>query len=68
MSFRNDQHKREVKRQVKKQGKKARRQALKRSLMENPEEADLDRYRFRDGERSKDLNDDPFEDYTIADD
>jgi hypothetical protein len=67
MGFRNEQHKREVKRSVKRKGTKARRQTLKRSLIENPEEADLDTYRFRDKERSKDLNDDPFEedDYEV---
>ena len=61
MGFRNEQHKREVKRQIKRRGKKARRQALKRSLIDNPEEADLDSYRFREGERSEDLNEGPYD-------
>jgi hypothetical protein len=61
VAFRNEQHKREVKRQIKRRGKKARRQALKRNLAENPEEADCDAYRFREGESSKELNNSPFD-------
>lgn len=68
MTFRdNKRREREEKRRVKKSGNKARRQSLKRSLMENPEEADLDEYHFRDGERSKDLNDDPYDDFANDD-
>ena len=62
MEFRNDQHKREVKRKLKRDGKKARRRALKQSLEDNPDEADLDIYRFNDFESSKELNDSPYND------
>jgi hypothetical protein len=61
-SYDNDRRReREEKRLVKKLGKRARRRALKRSLDENPEEADLDDYRFRSGESSKDLNRSPYD-------